>query len=335
METYKNIVEEIINNTSITREDIFDYEFSPLKDEFDSIFEFYNEALRRNAIYGIKPSLLFFKNDFTINAAAGYNNGYYIINIHMGTIFELIQRFREQDNLIIDCGNDEFIEFEKSLDVPINELMYQNAVHFTFYHEMAHLIQKSGLLENMLFEHSDKESDYSELNHLLELDADQFSSLCIGAHVLQYVKNNFGKELTNEQLEKTLILICSSALFYILSFSTNKLDIYYKENTHPHPVIRISCVVFHIVAYVIQSLNQEGYDLEIDAKDVVNKCIEFSNRISIKKFNNKQIEGYKDILGKEALNITEYLKEFRDLEAQDETLASYKWNVKAEALNNN
>lgn len=335
METYKKIIEEIVNNTSIPRDVIFDYELSPFKDEFDSAFEFYYEALLRNEYYGIEPSLLFFKNDFSINAAAGFGYGYYIIYIHMGTIHGLIKRFREQTDLIINSGNDNFVEFEKSLDVPINELMYQNAMHFTFYHEMAHLIQKSDLLENMLYEQSVNESDFSITNHLLELDADQFSSLCIGAHVLQYIKKIFGAELTNEQLENTLILICSSALFYILSFRTNKLEIYYKENTHPHPVIRISCIVFHIVGYVIQSLTKEGYSVEIDIKEIVNKCLDFSNKLSVNKFKDNQIDNYINIVGREALNITGYLREIRELEAQDKTLASYKWNIMATKLNNN
>ena len=79
---------------------------------------------------------------------------------------------------------------------------------------MAHLIQKSDLLANMLSESSDSGNHFSIRTHLLELDADQFSALCIGAHTLQYIKKMFNPELTKGTLEKTLIVICSSALFY-------------------------------------------------------------------------------------------------------------------------
>ncbi len=332
MKNYKEIANEVITNTSIAKTDIFDFEDSPFKEEFNKTFEFYYEALLGNSYYGIEPCLLFFKNDYSINAAAGCDNGYYIIYINMGTIVGLINRFRNKTNLLIGCDIDDYIEFEKLLDVPIRELMYQNTTHFTFYHEMAHLIQKSDLLSNTLYECLDSESDFSIRNHLLELDADQFSSLCIGAHTLQYVKKTFGANLTDDKLEKTLIIICSSALFYILGFKTNKLDIYYKENSHPHPIIRISCIVFHIVGYVTQSMNQEGVTIKIDIKEVVNKCLDFSNNLSIKKFGENLIENYKDTVGREAINIITYIKELRELQEQDKILASYKWNVMAKQL---
>lgn len=334
MENYKRIINEVITNTSISKDDVFDYEFSPSKDEFDKIFEFYYNALLKNAYYGIEPCLLFFTNAFSINAAACFNNGYYIIYIHMGTIVSLKERFKDNRDLLINCNLDEYIEFEKSLDIQINELMYQNAMHYTFYHEMAHLIQKSDLLEQTIYESFDEENIFSIKKHILEFDADQFSSLCIGAHTLQYVKKNWGEKVTNEQLEKTLILICSSALFYILEFKTNKLEIYYKENSHPHPVIRITCIVFHVVGYVSQALAKEGSKLELDIKDIVNKCLDFSNNLATKKFNSNLIEDYKEIIGKEALNIIQYIQEIRELEDNDDTLATQKWNAMAKQLLN-
>jgi hypothetical protein len=328
MKTYKGMIEKIINNTSITSDEIFDYEYSPLREEFNLNFEFYNEALRRNSDYGISPSLLFYSNDFSVNAAACNENGSYIIRIHLGLMQYLIERFKNKTDLLVGIVNDEFRDFEASINVPINELMYQNALHFTFYHEMAHLIQKSELLSSVLYEKYQDESVYSELNHLLELDADKFSSLCIGAHILGFLDTNFGSTLTKEQLEKTLILICSSALFYLLSFQTNKKAIYYKEYTHPHPVIRITCIILNIVEYIRQSLSKKGYGIEINTNEVLFKCIEFSNTLSVYKFESNLIEDYTNILVSETKNILEYIKEFRVYEENNKSLASYKWNLK-------
>lgn len=334
MKNYKEIVKEVITNTSIAKEDIFDFEDSPFKDEYNKTFEFYYETLLRNSFYGIEPCLLFFKNYCSINAAACYENGYYIVSINMGTIVGLINRFKEKTDLLISCDIDAYIEFEKLLDVPIRELMYQNATHFTFYHEMAHLIQKSNLLANTISENFDSDSGFSIESHLMELDADQFSSLCIGEHTLQYVKKTFGTNITNEKLEMTLIVICSSALFYILGFMTNKFDIYYKTKSHPHPIIRISCIVFHIVGYVTQSLNYDGFKTNTEMKEVVNKCLDFSNKLALKKFGENLIENYKETLRSEAINIIAYIKEMRELQEKDKTLASYKWNVIAKQLKN-
>jgi hypothetical protein len=328
MDEYKKMIEDIINNTSISLTDIFDYETSPLKDEFNFNFKFYLEALQRHVDYGINPSLLFYTNNFSQNAAAGKENGYYIIQIHLGLMKHLIERFREKSDLLVGTENDEYIEFESSINVTVHELMYQSALHFTFYHEMAHLIQKSELLTTKLYEHTESVIEYSDLKHLLELDADKFSSLCIGAHILGFLDTNFGSTLTKEQLEKTLILICSSALFYILSFQTNKVDIYYKENTHPHPIIRVTCIIFNIVEYIRQSLSRKGYSFVINTNEVAVKCIDFSNKLSIHKFESNLIEDYRNILSSEIRNIIEYIKEFRVYEESDKSLASYKWNLK-------
>ncbi|MFC2080461.1 hypothetical protein ACFLRQ_03195 [Bacteroidota bacterium] len=334
MRSYREVIKEVLIKTNIPKEDIFEFEDSPMYDVCKSYFEFYSEALDRNKDFGIDPSLLFFNNYRTINASAGLYNGYYIIQFNIGIIEFLVRIFKNNSALLIGTENDEFIEFEKILDVPINELMYQNTIHFTFYHELGHLVQKSKLLENPLCEFLNSKNEYSELRHSLELDADKFSAICIGTHVFQYLERVFGDDLSSENAEKTLVLICSSALFYILSFSSNKNDMYYKEKSHPHPVIRISCIVFHIVSYVKQSLNQKGFKVELDRKQIINKCVHFSYKISSKKFNNCYIEDYVAILSNEADNISEYVKEFESIQKDDETLAVNKWNKRAISLGN-
>ena len=119
-----------------------------------------------------------------------------------------------------------------------------------------------------------------------------------------------------------------------MAFKTNKLDIYYKAYSHPHPIIRITCIIFHIVGYVTQSLNHEGFNITIDVKEVINKCLDFSNKLSVKKFGEDLIENYIETVGREAENIMAYIKEMRELESKDETLASFKWNILAKKINN-
>ena len=48
MKNYKEIANEVITNTSIAKTDIFDFEDSPFKEEFNKTFEFYYEALLGN-----------------------------------------------------------------------------------------------------------------------------------------------------------------------------------------------------------------------------------------------------------------------------------------------
>lgn len=326
MVNYQEISKIIIENTFIKEDEIFDFELSPYKEEFNSSFKFYYEALKVHSYYGIEPNLLFYKNEYSVNAAACKQNGFYIVYINMGTLVYLITRFKENTNLIDRSIDIELLEFEKKLDVPINILMYQVAKHFTFYHEMAHLVQQSDLLENGLFENRIDNDKYSFINHLLELDADKFSALCVGEHILQYSRNLFGKNINNDQIEKLLVITCSSALFYILSFNTNKEEIYYEKYSHPHPIIRITCIVSHIVNYTLQVLNLEKYDITVTITDILKKTIRLSNKLALNKFKENIIDDYQTILNLEQINILNYIGKFIEEESNNPMLAIYKWN---------
>jgi len=324
MELYNQVKIKIIENTPIPNDRIFDFELSPHKDEYNAIFEFYYTALEKHVHYGIEPYLLFYYDDTSINAAAALINGHYTIKINKGTVKELIEIFKLNEDIIVETDNEDYIEFEKLLDTSINELMYQNALHFTFYHEMAHLIQKSDLLEKGIEEQPSGVHGYSIERHILELDADQFSALCMGTHIIQYAKGMFGDDLNVDQLKKLIVTICSSALVYLLSFKSNSEDIYFEENSHPHPVIRITLIVFHVVGYCSQSMGKTGVELNI--KEIVNECLEFSDKILQSKFEDDRIEKYKAQIGEKAVEITDYIKKMRSLSDKDKTLASYKWN---------
>ena len=250
----------------------------------------------------------------------------------MGTIFRLINMFKDKSGFLNNTNNEEFMQFERSLDSSINELMYQNAVHYIFYHEIAHLIQNSEFLESNLYEHLENMSEFSIRKHVLELDADEYSSICIGAHITQYAINNFGSNLTSGIFEKLLIIVCSSALLFMMTFQTNKKEIYYEEMSHPHPIIRITCIISVIVNYSLDNLRQQGINLQIDPKQVVAKTISFSSKVSVEILNENPIEIYQKQLEIEALNISKYIKKTNEIKEGDQTLAAYKWNIMARKL---
>jgi len=334
MTTYKEIISIISKNNLIPITDVYDYVDSPMFEEFNFFFEFYNHKLSQYKDFGIEPHLLFFKNDLRRNAVAVKIKDYYVIQIYMGLLHYLHEKFNKNTDLLTGTQNNEYIEFESKLDVNINELLYQNASNFTFYHEMAHLVQKSNLLENNLSEQMDNKSEYSSIKHLLEIDADRFSSICIGTTVVTYIQRIFSKSITRDNVKKILVIICSSALFYILSFYSNKHKLYFKENSHPHPVIRISSIVFHIVQFVKQYFNEKGIDLDITHTEIVLESIKFSNKISVSKFHDDSIEKYVSYLKNESSNISAYLVELHKPLLIDKTFASYKWNHRAEKLRN-
>lgn len=324
-ELYKKKTEEVTDKTSTDKKHVFEYDLSPYKDEFDDVFGFYQENLDLNAKYGIIPSVIFFNNNRTINAKAGKIDGYYIISMNMGLIIGLISIFGNKSDLIEE-ENKEFFDFEKTLDLPIHHLMYQNAVHFTFYHEMAHLIQKSEFLEHSLYEHLDNSQGFSEKRHLLELDADEFSSISIGVHILDYAEKTFSKEFNDEQLEKLLIIACSSILLYLLNFKSYVRKIYFEEMSHPHPAIRIMWVVFSIIGYCTRTLEAKGKKMNLIPKEVYNKTLDFSESIAVKFFGDNPVMDYKDLIGEVALDMMNYMEKYQNLKNGDKTLAVNKWN---------
>lgn len=332
IELYKEKTKELVDNTPLTEENIFEYDYSPYADEFDDAFSFYQENLKHNARYGIDPSIVFFNSNFSKNAWASKQNNIYIISFNMGLVVHLIQMFQEKEDLLTEERNKDFFYFEKLLDNPIHILMHQNSVHFTFYHEMGHLVQKSDLLENRLYEHLDNSDGYLERRHLLELDADEFSSISIGAHILQYAEKMFGDEVTKIQFENLIVISCSSIFLYFLSFESNKREIYYEKFTHPHPVIRVMWIVFSIVGYCTRSLEAKGIDLGLNGREIVDKTFEFSESISGQFFEDNLISDFNESLGTEITNIIAYLTKFQALKENDETLAVHKWNQIAQAI---
>lgn len=325
-ELYKNKIEEVTNKTSMDIKHIFEYDLSPYKEEFDDVFGFYQENLDLNTKYGITPSVIFFNNKGTINAKAGKIDGHFIISMNMGLIVGLIDIFENKKDLIKKENNKEFLDFEKTLDSPIHHLMYQNAVHFTFYHEMAHLIQKSEFLEHNLYEHLDNSLGFSERRHLLELDADEFSSISIGVHILDYAEKMFGKEFNSEQLKKLLIIACSSIFLYLLNFKSYVRKVYFEKMSHPHPAIRIMWIAFSIIGYCIRTLEAKGKNMNLTTKEIYNKTLDFSESIADQFFDDNPVTEYKEAIGENALEMKSYMVKYQNLKNGDGTLSVNKWN---------
>ncbi len=331
MKNYPQVVEEFKSKIFTSEDDIFDYQDTLYEQEFDETFIFYQETLNENAHYGITPNLLYFNTNYSINARAGKSETHYLISINMGTLVHLITTFKNNDNISIISG-EEFKLTEGYLDSPINELMYQNAVHFTFYHEMAHLIQNSSQLLLGLYEHSDNSAEFCIENHQLELDADEYSAISLAAHTVQYARNNFGDNPSSGQVVELLVIVCTSALIYILSFPTNKRELYYKELSHPHPVIRITRIINVIVSHCLQTFKQVGIDLEIKVALIVKQTIGLAGKIMNDITGENLTEKYLFYLMTEGENISSYITEFDKLGMDNQLLAVNRWNAYARTL---
>lgn len=206
---------------------IFDYEKSMFSDEFKRIFDFYTETLKGHSDFGIIPAYIFFVNDSSVNAWAWKLNNNYIVNINSGTIEYLKKKYQA-----LDVNNTAEIESIKDyIGTDVKTLMFEFSMHFTFYHEMAHLIQNSEFLESNMMEVNSENYDYDERIHLLELDADMFSSLSVSAHILDLFDTNFNNNM--EKFCDLLKVLMSTGINYVLSFNSDNQEFYLK-NPHIH-----------------------------------------------------------------------------------------------------
>lgn len=319
MKNYKTHINELISVG--LQEDIFLFDESIYSDEFQRIFDFYTETLSGHSDFGISPAFLFFNNETSVNAWAGKLNNTYIININAGTVVYLKQKYQNLKNFDIK----EINSIIDSIGTNIETLMFEFSIHFTFYHEMAHLIQKSEFLELNMMEINAEYDDYVERRHLLELDADTFSSILVSAHILTLFETNFNKDM--EKFCDLLKVLMSTGINYILSFNSNKNSFYLKKSTHPHPAIRISCIIQHLHRYCQHYLGEEKYTNEM-ATEVTRGAF----RISTKIFDESLIRRYSELVIEKQFEIEEYVNYFLDLEKDDKSLSVYKWNQKVKQL---
>jgi hypothetical protein len=182
MSDYSNHTDQMIAIFPKLNKEVFNFDLDPDNHEFQKVFSFYKVTLSENSFYGITPCFLFFRNDTSINAHAAKAADKYLVAINSGTITQLSDLFKTLDtNKTLNLIS---LDISK-LGTSLNAVMLQFCYHFTFYHEMAHLIQKSEYLEGGLNEIPIKKEPYDERRHLLELDADAFSAISLSEHIIQ------------------------------------------------------------------------------------------------------------------------------------------------------
>jgi len=325
VENYNNEVAKILADTEFEKEVVFDISFSPNSEEFLKTFEFYRETLSISKKYDLAQSYIFFLNDTSVNAKAGISNGNNMICINSGLQIWQIQNFLERDEIDMILKHP-FANLYQFLDNPINKLMYQLCTHFTFYHELAHLIQKSKNLKDYISERPIEITEFDLTLHKLEIDADSFSAISIAAHLQQYGLKMMGDNISSERMESLIEVFCAGLLLYLISFDSTKLEMYYEQNTHPHPIVRILNVILTITNYLQQSPKLKEKNVIIKHFDVLQKSIDIAEILEKEVFKKSDTEKFLSIINDEKKQIVEYLKKIREFVLKDHILAVDKWN---------
>lgn len=326
LDEYRKEAESVLKCFALKRDDIFYFEETPQESKFQDFFSLGKGAIRIAKMYGVERCHFVFKNDISINARAESVNSEGLILINSGLLVWLIQNFFEQDILHEELSV-EYSYVISSFDIKVNHLMYQFNLQFAFYHELAHIIQKSELMKVGLNERADESKEFSYERHKLEIDADSFSSLSLSAHILQYAKKSFGDEIDADKVEALIALLVSSFMIYFLSLD-NESRVYYYEKTHPHPYVRVMNIITIIVGYLKKAFLGEGVSMELDSTRIARSIIDISKiveKVVLGQNSNKivEIQSNSDV---ERSNLISYFLKIRDVKIKNGKLAVDVWN---------
>lgn len=330
LEEYRERIAEIINRVGLNCNLFSDLDGLENQLEFLNIFEFYNETLELNQDYGIAPAFLFFVNSGTLNARAGRSpNDEYLLGINRGTINWLINKFKSNETLITDNNVLLFNNLAPYLDTPINNLMYQSGCHYTFYHEMAHLVQQSDYLELNLEENPQPIENFDINRHLLEIDADTFSALCLGTHIMQYSEKVFGENASKILVEALIILFSVPIILYLLSFSGNSIELYYREKTHPHPAIRLTNFLMVLTHYCNGVLDGKDSGFTVNQGDMFISAMGIAEKLQQSFFEGEVVSAYREGITGSRPQVLEYLSVLIERNDVLTTTATHKWNLRS------
>ncbi len=262
---YQKEIENIVKSEQLKKEEVHDYRGLPNEDIIKSYYEFCrgNLDLFSEQALNIKPNVFVFTGFFGVNArATKTENGYFIILIYKG-LLKLCY-----DNFFINNKLNEYFEKSypqiiKAFDNPLSYIGYQITTCFTYYHELAHLVQFEKLeCSSLSQEKSDSNSKYSLDNHKLEINADAFASRRISLHIQEYIEIRFIENINKKVVSDTIQIICCCLMYYICSFYPKLEQLYIKEHLHPHPIIRL----FNILLNITNLFNKSPFLLKRNIK---------------------------------------------------------------------
>ncbi len=304
---YEAAMQELYSKAGIAYSDIFDYQFADKAIIFDRFYNFCQTNLTDHCKEAdIQPALFFYNPDGRVNARAKQRNGYYLIEVFMGLIIKLYDHLYNYNEAfdVDDSLKQKYVSLLPE-DTPPGFLMYQVATQFTYYHERAHLIQRSPLLSQSLDEEylHQPAPVFDMRRHLLEFDADMDAGQFICFHILDYWKKLPAGQQNVSSITSLMAMAVSAIFTFFVFLEGRETPLYYAEKIHPHPIIRISYLMDIVSSVAEQNLPGMGFK----AGDVLREAFELSERIALANNRPNPIKRYSNVFAIEHQNIADYI----------------------------
>lgn len=261
----------------LTEDCIWYFENNP--DWYDDLLRsasFYAEAIQHNSVYLIVPCRVVFVADHSINAAATVFEGRGLIVWRGGLLLKQLEILNQWKKIEAALENTQLEKILSSLDNHPSILFHQIVQHFTFYHEFAHIIQIQDIKGSTSIDLV-PENGYNLNKHILELDADEFSSLFLASHILQYADNQL-KDID-------VISMTYMSAFFIVPILSYSISIYpediqvidLKKENHPHPIFRILFIAMVITEFINQRYQGK---IVVNPNNILNLTIDVAARLT-------------------------------------------------------
>jgi len=266
---YQKVVNTAIQKELFTENQIYNYQNDNSNENeqsiFENMFQFYQGNVNRFKKYNISNAIFLYLNDEDSNAGAGIENEIEVVGFNKGLVEKHIYNFLKNENLFnfFDDTN-EYERIEEDLGLPFKQLLFQISTHFTFYHELGHLIQKSEYLENGLQEQLVKNTEFDFQKHIFEIDSDTYGTIMSISHILQLFSKYFNTNPNKEDVLKTYGILVAGILIHLFSFESYRLDFYEKMHSHPHVLVRLKNVIQCSNKYFTDALKNYNYNFELD-----------------------------------------------------------------------
>ena len=254
-----------------------------------------------------------------LNASAAINNNQAAITFNFGLIDKLETIVSDTIDLFMKENIASFTIKENQKE-ELKQISYDCCITYLFYHELAHIIQLLGINETKSFnfqEKYEKHKSYELNKHVYEFDADLFGSMLSGIELMKKVMNE------NFQFNTVILFNSLTALLFtianiVIEFSGNQFDkIYYKQNSHPHPFIRIIKLNEQILGIISNhSRIPEPFYLTVLQRT--------TKMISQILYTNSRTLNYEEFYNENSEGINSYINEIEDKNSFYKELTRFK-----------
>jgi hypothetical protein len=289
-------------------QDAFNYAVNDPYKVVEQYFQFCQENLSEECgEFNIQPARIYIRKDTAVNGYATRTDNQSIIAVNFGTIVTLFRFFTDNRSIFEKDELKEFYLLYRHFNLDV--LAFQITTQFTYYHELAHLIQRSPIANQWigeLYARYIKEGDgYSLKRHLYEFDADLFGSGHEAIHIIDYWKKLPADLKTPDHLGQLLSLGAGAIFSYFLFLMEKYANIYYKAGDHPHPIVRISYMVDNFIRNAAHNC-PEG--VQLNAHAILTRAFQIAEHwFSRDHEKTKAVNEFAKFFENEGQNIADYI----------------------------